>query len=317
MIKERNGTERFGSQVAALLGIRDTIRKIYADYDGYLRPVLKFLFALCCLLSINLYLGYLPVLNRLPVVLIGALFCSVTPPGTVAFVAAVFALGHVSEVSLVSAALLFLLFVLIGGLYLGFRPKGAFLLALIPLCFLWNIPFVIPVVLGLSVGVTAIVPSFCAVPVWFLLRFVHEHAEGFQNSTDLGVLTAEFSTVAGGVFRDRYLYVMLLCFAVTILAVAVIRRLSVDHAWTIAVFAGILCEVLIGLVGGMVAGGGNFLFDLIGIAVSLGLALLYEILFFAVDYRGTERLQFEDDDYYYYVKAVPKIRFYEEEERFE
>ena len=29
-------------------------------------------------------------------------------------------------------------------------------------------------------------------------------------------------------------------------------------------------------------------------------------MFFNVDYSRTERLQFEDDEYYYYVKAVPK-----------
>lgn len=28
---------------------------------------------------------------------------------------------------------------------------------------------------------------------------------------------------------------------------------------------------------------------------------------FAVDYSRTEYIQFQDDDYYYYVKAVPKI----------
>ena len=27
-----------------------------------------------------------------------------------------------------------------------------------------------------------------------------------------------------------------------------------------------------------------------------------------MDYTRTEKVQFEDDDYYYYVKAVPKIK---------
>ena len=31
-----------------------------------------------------------------------------------------------------------------------------------------------------------------------------------------------------------------------------------------------------------------------------------QFLFFNLDYSRTERLQFEDDEYYYYVKAVPK-----------
>ena len=32
-----------------------------------------------------------------------------------------------------------------------------------------------------------------------------------------------------------------------------------------------------------------------------------ELVFFSVDYSRTERVQFEDDEYYYYVKAVPKV----------
>ena len=35
--------------------------------------------------------------------------------------------------------------------------------------------------------------------------------------------------------------------------------------------------------------------------------LIYQFFVFAVDYTRTEYLQYEDDDYYYYVKAVPKL----------
>lgn len=34
--------------------------------------------------------------------------------------------------------------------------------------------------------------------------------------------------------------------------------------------------------------------------------LFLEVFFFSVDYSRTENVQFEDDEYYYYVKAVPK-----------
>ena len=32
-----------------------------------------------------------------------------------------------------------------------------------------------------------------------------------------------------------------------------------------------------------------------------------KLFFFSVDYSRTENVQFEDDEYYYYVKAVPKV----------
>ncbi len=33
---------------------------------------------------------------------------------------------------------------------------------------------------------------------------------------------------------------------------------------------------------------------------------MIQFFFFNLDYTRTERVQFEDDEYYYYVKAVPK-----------
>ena len=45
---------------------------------------------------------------------------------------------------------------------------------------------------------------------------------------------------------------------------------------------------------------------LIGNVISLLIAFVIQFLFFNLDYSRTERLQFEDDEYYYYVKAVPK-----------
>ena len=46
---------------------------------------------------------------------------------------------------------------------------------------------------------------------------------------------------------------------------------------------------------------------LLGTLGSMVIAGIYNFLIFSVDYSRTEYTQFEDDDYYYYVKAVPKI----------
>ena len=46
---------------------------------------------------------------------------------------------------------------------------------------------------------------------------------------------------------------------------------------------------------------------IIGTIVSLLVAFIVQFFVFSVDYSRTEHTQFEDDEYYYYVKAVPKI----------
>lgn len=44
---------------------------------------------------------------------------------------------------------------------------------------------------------------------------------------------------------------------------------------------------------------GNILAAIVG--------MILELFLFSVDYARSERLQFEDDEYYYYVKAIPKV----------
>ena len=46
---------------------------------------------------------------------------------------------------------------------------------------------------------------------------------------------------------------------------------------------------------------------ILGTLVSALLMLVLEFFAFNLDYSRTEKVQFEDDDYYYYVKAVPKV----------
>ena len=51
----------------------------------------------------------------------------------------------------------------------------------------------------------------------------------------------------------------------------------------------------------------NAMHLILGMAFSALLAVIFNFFWFSVDYTRTEYVQFEDDDYYYYVKAVPKM----------
>ncbi len=95
---------------------------------------------------------------------------------------------------------------------------------------------------------------------------------------------------------------------ISIFVVYLLRRLSVDYSWVIAIVAGAVTQLSVIFVG-------DYMFDvsvsmvelLVGTLISMAIAGVYNFLIFSVDYSRTEYTQFEDDDYYYYVKAVPKI----------
>lgn len=109
--------------------------------------------------------------------------------------------------------------------------------------------------------------------------------------------------------KNQEMMVTIIAFVTVLVIVYVVRRLEVEYAWHIAVFGGGIAYMII------MAAGGIFLEATIpvvplvaGTMVSVFIGEILEFFFFHVDYKRTERLQFEDDEYYYYVKAVPKIK---------
>lgn len=102
--------------------------------------------------------------------------------------------------------------------------------------------------------------------------------------------------------------VMIAAFAITVIVVYLIRRMSVDHSWTIAMVAGVMIEVMILLVGDLMYDTNlSIVSALLGAVVTLIACKIIEFFRFCLDYSRTEKVQFEDDEYYYYVKAVPKM----------
>jgi len=101
---------------------------------------------------------------------------------------------------------------------------------------------------------------------------------------------------------------MAAAFALTIMVVYGVKRMSIDYSWTIAIGVGAVVDLIVLLVGSMVLGVSLKIFPLLlGSIVSVILVLALQLTLFSLDYSRTEYVQFEDDEYYYYVKAVPKV----------
>ena len=104
------------------------------------------------------------------------------------------------------------------------------------------------------------------------------------------------------------LYTLLAAFVLTFICVYLIRRSKIQYASQIAILVGAILNLSILLFANIFL---ELNVDLLPMVVSIVVCMLvaYMIQFFrlTLDYHGTRKLQFEDDEYYYYVKAVPKI----------
>lgn len=290
-----------------LLVLKERLKSFYGKYAVLVDGVIRFFFSFTALYLLNTNIGFMAVLKEVYVAPALALLCAFLPYSAISFLLAAVMVVHLYAVSAEIALVTAVILILITLLYYGFQPGDSYWLVLTPIAFFMKIPFVIPVLAGLSGRVIAIIPVGCGTMIYYILLYVKQNAGPLTNDASVDI-TQKFVQIIRAIMSNKAMLVMILACFVGILVVYVIRTLSVDYAWVIAIVAGMVAQLAMIFVG-------DYLFDvtvpivelIAGVAVSVVIAGLYHFLVFAVDYTRTEYTQFEDDDYVYYVKAVPKI----------
>lgn len=289
-----------------LLVFREQLKKFYSKYELYITPLCKFLLALVSLLVINSRIGYMSTLKNAAVVLILALLCSFLPINLTIVIAAAVTLAHLYAFSVECAIVALAVFLLLFILYFRFSPKDTLAVLLTPICFVLKIPYVMPIAVGLIGTPASSVVVASGVIVYYMLAGMNESAS-VLNTFDADGMVDKFRYCIDTLMGNRAMMVAIVAFAATVLVVWFIRRLSIDHAWTIAMITGALLNILILLFGDLMYSTDISIIGLIlGSIVSVLLVKVLQFFVFNVDYSRTEMVQFEDDEYYYYVKAVPK-----------
>lgn len=292
--------------MSSLLEMRDNLRNFYSRNEVYLLPILKCVLAITTLMVLNLNLGYMTKINSPLIILVIGLMCSFLPMNLLVIVSAVFVMLHSYAISMECAIVAGSVFLLLFLLYYRFSPKDTLIVVLLPLCFGMKIPFVLPLAVGLLCGPASVVSVACGVIAYYVIHYIKTNASLIM-SLDADSTVSKFRYVLDGLLDNKAMLVVLVSFCATTIIVYVIRRLSVDHAWTIAIITGAVANVVILLVGDLMYDTGITVLSLIlGTVVALLIAKVIEFFAFNVDYTRTEYVQFEDDEYYYYVKAIPK-----------
>ncbi len=294
--------------MTTLLEIKEKLIRFYGKNEIYLLPVIKFVFALFTFLMINNSIGYMKFISRTPVALILALVCSVIPVNGTIVLAALVSLLDFYALSLEVCLVGLLLFAVIYFIYFRFAPKSGFNAILTPICFKLHIPYIVPVGTGLLSEAYSVVSVACGTVLYFFIRGVGENANALGSAAEESdSSTSKIVIALNQLVGNKEMYLVLVIFVITALMVYLIRRLDIEHAWTIALMSGILFEA-IGLTAGYILLGisGRTVGVIAGSIASGLIAFLIEFLFFNLDYSRTEKLQFEDDEYYYFVKAIPK-----------
>ncbi len=290
-----------------ILELRSLLRTYYQKFQMAVDPLIKFVAALVTFLLINKAIGYNEKLEKTVVVLLVSLLCAFTPSSILVFLAMAFVILHIASASPFMAMFVALIFVVLYCFFLRFAPQYGYVVVAIPILSTLHMPYLVPILMGLVANPITMLPSACGVVVYYMLQIVKEHTV-VSDSFALDDILPFYTEVFEALLACKDILIVSGVFAVVIIAVYIVRRQKMEYAAELAILAGAVVNVF-----------GFLICDLrFGSAVTLGSMILgtllsavaaFVALFFkrVLDYTAVENVQFEDDDYYYYVKAVPKI----------
>lgn len=293
--------------MATILMIREKIKSLYANYHSGITAVMKALLAFVMLLAINDKIGYMGKLDSMLIVLVLTAVCAVMPFVITVFAGAVMVLAHLSALSIEIALVAVAVFAVMVLLYLRFCSKDSVLLILVPLSFYFGIPYIMPLITGILFGPMSVITLCCGIVIHYYIEYISVNALTIQGMSDAGMIE-KIRIALDVIIKNEDMFLALLSFAAATLVVHILRRQSIDHASSIAVLTGAMTNVVLNFMGMLILDNGPGILPLlVGTVVSVPIAMLIGFIFRGLDYSRTERVQFEDEDYYYYVKAVPKM----------
>jgi len=293
--------------VAGLLVFKEKFKEFYRKNEKIAKPIGRFIIALLVLLIINMRVPFFSIINNIFVIVAISAVCAFLDINFTVLFAGIVLILNICKISVELAVVVGLLYVIMFLFYFRFTKKEAVVLILLPIAFVLRIPYCIPIIMGLLGGLVSIIPVSFGVLLCFITDFVGADAVALSKIHSLTFME-KFQFISQRIFAKPEMLITMAAFAVTIVVVYLVRRTSINYAWLVSVIVGSVSSTIVMLGGYFVIN--NFdgiLMLIVGELISCGIGIIIQLLYFSVDYSRVENVQFEDDEYYYYVKAVPKM----------
>ena len=290
-----------------LYEIKTRIITFIEKNEVYVKPAAKFLLLLMAYLMVHFNIAYFAKLNNIFIPLILAVASAVLPMGLSAVILGFYIAANLYGLGLEVMGVFLILMILSYLLYFRFERDKGFLVVLTPVLNFIGIPYTMPIATGLTTNPGASVSVLMGTIMFYFLKGIKANEEALLASED-ALKTTKLHIAIEQVLVNKELWLIIIAFFFTNVVVYIIRRLAIKEAWKIAIATGGVLQLLLILIGKLVLGNPyGILALIIGSIISVALCFVFQFMVFDLDYQRIERVQFEDDNYYYYVRAVPKV----------
>jgi hypothetical protein len=294
-----------------LYEIREVLITLIKRYERFIVPIAKFIFALIVFIKLNNFLDYADVFNKPIVNIILAAVSSFIPGNWLVLILIIVISNHLFFVSLEAIIIISAIMAIIYLMYIRIFPKMGYLIVIVPLLFSVGIPYIVPIFAGLFIGPMSIVPLFIGVVIYFFGGYLPALTSiEAKDLTDLPeTLTNMYKTIVTSLLNDKTMMLTIIIFIAVILITYLLSRLEYDYIWYIAIIAGGITNMLGFTIGNIILKTDVSIIKVVfGSIFAIAIVSFCQFFKISLDYSRAEKVQFEDDDYIYYVKAIPKIK---------
>ena len=305
-----------------LLMLRETVVYFYKRNETVINYILRFIAGLVILSIINSIGHYHPIVEplfsggmALPFLLVQALLFMLLPATLGNAIICINVTLQLSR-SVETAFLVLVSLILVLVFYSRLAPKRSHLIIAMILGFYFNMPYAVVLFAGLYVGLTSIIPITIGTYIWGLSpvisniintapSFYPDEIDFFGMWTELMRVFVEMLDGFVGALDSLFAAFI---YAMAVVAVYAVAKLTIDYAKEIAVLVGALL-MFIGYIVGIIVSDIEFSIAQGVLFMLLSVLLIEALKFFDIvlNYKKAEDVEFQDDDNYYYVRVIPKV----------
>ena len=302
-----------------LVEYKNKIRDFFRRFDEILTPIFRFIFSLLAFFAIRKLFPYHDLAVRTDVCVLLSVICAILPDGFMVFMVGILITLHSFTVSFEVGLSFVLLFMFMYLVYIKFFPKCGMAIMLTVILYLWDLEFAVPFIVAIFAGVSGAVPSALGVMIYYFGKYTEEVNKLLPKNTASDIIssltskgnksqTDSLQFMIDHMLKNREMFAIMGVFIITIVMIGVVYNLNFKYSQYIGLAAGAVANVFAYIYMCFTMEIDANLPSCIK-GILLGLVVVIIVRFFKgfLDYPHTERVTFEDDEYFYYVKAVPKL----------
>lgn len=297
--------------MSSLLKFRTKIEEFYIAHRRIAGYVLRVVILFLCLFTISRYIGFNAFLSKVWVIAVLSLVLGFIPIRFIMIAVVAYTTVQIFYLSIGIGVVTAVILVVMYLLYFRFAEQYGYLLMVLPLLYLIRIPLVAVLTLAAIGPAISVITVLFGTIFYYLIHYIDVHAVVFASSTG----SAEFEKaemLLRGLFTNSEFITMLIVMFVVFMIVHFVKRGNYNHSYEIALAAGTGVYIILSIGSELLFGTmttAKLLTYVIGGLISGGLAIILTNTIKPLDYTRTETVEFEDEEFNYYVKAVPKTAF--------